>query len=55
MNMSDKRILDNVELNDAELDAVVGGSQSADPKTLNFYNSPSFRADYTLYPHTELA
>jgi hypothetical protein len=55
MNMSEKRNFDNVELNDAELDAIVGGSQSADPKTLNFYNSPTFRADYTLYPHTELA
>jgi hypothetical protein len=55
MNMSEKRMLHNVELHDAELDAVVGGSQSADPKTLNFYNSPSFRADYTLYPHTEMA
>jgi hypothetical protein len=42
-------------LSDVELDAVVGGSQSSDPNHNNFYNSPSFRADYVLYPHTEIA
>ena len=42
-------------LSDDELEVVGGGSQSADPKQNNFYNSPSFRADYVLYPHTELA
>jgi hypothetical protein len=42
-------------LSESELDAVAGGSQSSDPKQNNFYNSPSFRADYALYPHTLMA
>jgi hypothetical protein len=42
-------------LSEAELDAVGGGSQSGDPRQNNFYNSHSFRADYALYPHTEMA
>ena len=52
MNIHDREI---ELLSDAELDAVGGGSQSSDPNQNNFYNSPSFRADYVLYPHTELA
>ena len=43
------------ELTIDEIGAVTGGSQSADPKQSNFYNTPSFRADYALYPHTEIA
>ncbi len=42
-------------LSEAELNCVTGSSQSADPKQSNFYNSPSFRADYVLYPHTLMA
>jgi len=47
------------ELSNEELDAVGGGdkvaSQSGNPNTNNFYNSPSFRADYAFYPHTLMA